>query len=257
MPETEIFDLVTSMGEVLLQNGAEIFRVDETMNKVARTYNIESFSSYTIATGIFTSAILNNKRYTAKIQFVPIYPIRLCVIDAVNQLSREIVENGCTPEEALARLNEIKSMKITSDKVQIICSGIGSGCFCSLFGGDIVDSLISVLLGAIVYLFVLKGANKVTDSRIMRTIIASALVTLLASIFNLIKIGNLDMVIIGSIFPLIPGVPFTNSVRSFLEDDYLTGVIRLVDAVLVTMCIAAGVFITLKFVSFLVGGGIL
>ncbi|MGM9535267.1 MAG: threonine/serine exporter family protein, partial [Intestinibacter sp.] len=111
--------------------------------------------------------------------------------------------------------------------------------------------------GAIVYLFVLKGANKVTDSRIMRTIIASALVTLLASIFNLIKIGNLDMVIIGSIFPLIPGVPFTNSVRSFLEDDYLTGVIRLVDAVLVTMCIAAGVFITLKFVSFLVGGGIL
>ncbi|MGM9533787.1 MAG: threonine/serine exporter family protein, partial [Intestinibacter sp.] len=52
MPETEIFDLVTSMGEVLLQNGAEIFRVDETMNKVARTYNIESFSSYTIATGI-------------------------------------------------------------------------------------------------------------------------------------------------------------------------------------------------------------
>lgn len=43
----------------------------------------------------------------------------------------------------------------------------------------------------------------------------------------------------------------------FLEDDYLTGIIRLVDAVLVTMCIAAGVFMTLKFVSYFVGGSVL
>ena len=254
MLQTEIFHIVTSMGEVLLQNGAEIFRVDETMKKVAKQYRIDSFNSYTIANGIFASAVLYNQKYTAKIQFVPIYPTRLCIIDAVNQLSREIVEGECEPESALIRLNEIKKMQITTQNFQILCSGIGSACFCSLFGGSFIDSIISLLLGSIVYLFVLRGAHKITDSKIMKTILASGLVTLLASIFNLLNIGNLDFVIIGSIFPLIPGVPFTNSVRCFLENDYLTGIIRLVDAVLVTMCIAAGVFMAFKLVSFFVGG---
>lgn len=257
MIETEVFNLIASMGEILLKNGAEIFRVDETMKRVAKCYGIESFNSYTLANGIFASAVLNNKRYTAKIQFVPIYPIRLCIIDAVNQLSREIVENNCTPEEAYKRLNEIKNMKLTSNAKQIIAAGIGSGCFCSMFGGSLVDSLISFILGSILYLFVLKGADKITNSKIMRTIMSSAIVTFLAALFNLLKIGNIDLMIIGSIFPLIPGVPLTNSVRCFLEDDYLTGIIRLVDAVLVTMCIAAGVFMTLKFVSYFVGGSVL
>lgn len=45
----------------------------------------------------------------------------------------------------------------------------------------------------------------------MKTIMSSAIVTFLAALFNLLKIGNLDLMIIGSIFPLIPGVPLTNS----------------------------------------------
>lgn len=257
MVETEVFNLITSMGEVLLKNGAEIFRVDETMKRVAKCYGIESFNSYTLANGLFASAVLNNKRYTAKIQFVPIYPIRLCIIDEVNKLSRDIVENNCTPDQAHERLNQIKDMKITSDKKQIIFAGVGSGCFCSMFGGNIIDSLVSFILGSVLYLFILKGAYKITDSKIMKTIMSSAIITFLASIFYLLKIGNLDLMIIGSIFPLIPGVPLTNSVRCFLEDDYLTGIIRLVDAVLVTMCIAAGVFITLKFISCFVGRSVL
>jgi len=41
---------------------------------------------------------------------VSVDPIRLCIINEVNQLSREIMENGCRSEEALMRLNEINSM---------------------------------------------------------------------------------------------------------------------------------------------------
>ncbi|WP_252187463.1 threonine/serine exporter family protein [Anaeromonas gelatinilytica] len=34
--------------------------------------------------------------------------------------------------------------------------------------------------------------------------------------------NNLDRIIIGAIFLMVPGIPLTNSVRNFLENDYRT-----------------------------------
>ena len=45
----------------------------------------------------------------------------------------------------------------------------------------------------------------------------------------------------GSIIPLIPGVPFTNGVRDIANEDYIAGVTRLLDAMLMFFCIALGV----------------
>ena len=38
------------MGEALLRNGAEIFRVQETMERVARAYDIEEYDVYVLST---------------------------------------------------------------------------------------------------------------------------------------------------------------------------------------------------------------
>ena len=48
-------------------------------------------------------------------------------------------------------------------------------------------------------------------------------------------------IIIGSIIPLVPGVPLTNSIRDFFNGDYISGTIRLIDTLLIAACIAIGV----------------
>ena len=47
--------------------------------------------------------------------------------------------------------------------------------------------------------------------------------------------------IIGAIIPLIPGVSFTNGIRDIADGDYISGVVRLLDTLLVFLCIAVGV----------------
>ena len=47
--------------------------------------------------------------------------------------------------------------------------------------------------------------------------------------------------IIGSIIPLVPGVAFTNGIRDLADGDYISGAVRLLDAVLVFLCVAIGV----------------
>ena len=52
---------------------------------------------------------------------------------------------------------------------------------------------------------------------------------------------HIDHMVIGSIIPLVPGVPFTNAIRDIADGDYISGSVRMLDAMLVFFCIAMGV----------------
>ena len=63
--------------------------------------------------------------------------------------------------------------------------------------------------------------------------------------------------IIGSIMPLIPGVSFTNAIRDIADGDYISGSVRMLDALLVFFSIAIGVGMAFSFISRVTGGALL
>ena len=48
-----VLELTTRIGEVLLKNGGEIFRVQQTMQIVAKAYGVSGFHVYVLANGLF------------------------------------------------------------------------------------------------------------------------------------------------------------------------------------------------------------
>ena len=71
------------------------------------------------------------------------------------RLSREIVAGKHTPGEARDRLLEIQKMPPKARIHQVLASGVGSACFCFLFGGDWLDSLAALGAGLLLYLYLL------------------------------------------------------------------------------------------------------
>lgn len=241
-----ILELAVKVGEVLLQNGGEIFRVQETMTKVAQAYHAEGFRVFVITTAVFASIEEGGMVYSTEIQHVPISAVHLGRVAAVNNLSREISDGKHTIEQALEELEKIKQIPFAPNLAQVLGSGIGSFCFCYIFGGSLFDCLAALISGCLLYIFVLFAGAKGL-SRIMTNITGAAGVTLFGVLFFRIGLGeHLNQIVIGSIVPLLPGVPLTNAIRDFLNSDYLSGTIRLIDAVLVACCIAIGVGIVLK-----------
>ena len=57
--------------------------------------------------------------------------------------------------------------------------------------------------------------------------------------------------------PLVPGVAFTNSIRDVADGDYISGSVRMLDALLVFFCIAIGVGIGFSLISLVPGSGTL
>ena len=110
--DKKILDLAMEAGRILLDAGAEIFRVEETMKRIAQSYGIEKFNSFVLSTGIFITAENDEGEIYASVKHIPIQSAKLHRIAAVNQLSREIAEGKHTLEEAVECLEQIKILSL-------------------------------------------------------------------------------------------------------------------------------------------------
>ena len=147
----EALDVASLAGDILLASGAEIFRVEETIDRIARAYGVNSSDAFVLSSGIFLTAESGKKQEFARVRHIPLSAARLDKVTAVNQLSREIEEGLHTPKEAKAWLLDIQRMPDKPRWHQVLASGVGSACFCFLFGGDVVDSMVAFLSGFVLY----------------------------------------------------------------------------------------------------------
>ena len=138
--EKEILDVAFLAGNILLESGAEIFRVEETVDRIAKAYGIEEYHSFVLTNGIFATYCNSHGEIFAKVKNIPVSSARLNKVAAVNQLSREVEKHKYPIQEVRKRLNEIRQMEGKKNLTQIVASGIGAGCFCYLFGGTFGDA---------------------------------------------------------------------------------------------------------------------
>ena len=232
----EVLDFASEAGRILLENGAEISRVEETMERIASHYGQREERFFVLSNGIFTTG----SAY-AHVEFIPIKGSRLDRVVDVNQLSREIESRNLSLPQARARLEEIKAKQAKKDWEQYLGACFGCAGFCIIFGGSFSDSLCSLIAALLLNVFLLKIGNPFL-SKTLGNICAGFLGTLLCILLLSCGIGdNLGNMIVGTLILLIPGVAFTNGLRDIANEDYLAGMTRLADALMMFLCIAIGV----------------
>ena len=233
---SKIMELAYEAGAILLENGAEISRVDETMRRIAGHYGVDDESFFVLSNGIMATA-----KGFARTKFIPIKGASLDKVVAVNQLSREVSEGKCDLEQLESRLKSIRAIRPKPAWEQIAASAFGSAAFCIIFGGGFADSIAAFVAGLVLWVYMLFVGYRHL-SRIAGAITGGLLATLLCGVMFRMGLGtHLSNMIIGAIIPLIPGVPFTNGIRDLAHEDYIAGVTRLLDALLTFFCISMGV----------------
>lgn len=237
-----VLDACVAAGKILLENGAEIFRVEETMKRISSYYGVTNADFYVITNAVFASGDDDKKsKVFAKVKYVPLRGTELRKVILINELSRKIVEGKFTIDEVEKEIDRIKKEKTPGRLLQIIASGVGSMAFCIMFGGTLLDSIAALITGLILYVFMLFVAYPKL-SKIMANFLGGTLVTVSCMLLYKLGLGNdLNHMIIGSIIPLIPGVAFTNGVRDIANTDFLSGTVRLLDAIIGFVAIALGV----------------
>lgn len=252
----EILSLAVEIADVMLRNGGEIYRIEDTVIHILQAHDIESFDVYVLSNGIFASANENKEDSCSMIRHVPLGEVNLAKVTYLNQLARDLCSHKCTIEEAWERVEKAKKLPKYANWIQVFFCGLGSGCYAFLFGGGVLEFVFAFLIGLVeqILLFVF-AKHKV--SRFLKSVFASLFVSTASILF--LHMGfpiHQDKVVIGAIMPLVPGITFTTSIRDFHNGDYLSGTIHLIDALLTAVCIAVGICLPLTLYRYF-GGGVL
>ena len=231
--------LATEAGHVLLENGAEISRVEETMTRIATAYGIEDESFFVLSNGIIATG-----QHYARAEFIPIKGMQLAKVVEVNQLSRDItcgIHGNPMPLDTLqARLQAIRTMPGKPWWELILGVALGVSSFSILFGGSLIDAAATFAAGLFLGTFIAFASLHM--GRIFGNLLGGMVGGLLCILSVALGFGDhLPNMIIGTIIALVPGVPFTNGMRDLANEDYIAGATRLLDAFLTFLCIALGV----------------
>lgn len=243
----DIIEVCLLAGKLMLQSGAETYRVEDTMMRIATAYGVKESHSYVTPTGIIFSIESDHPTKT-KLFRITDRTTDLHKVTLVNSISRRISGGELTLGEAYEALVEIdKSTPSYSIPLQILAAAIASGCFMLMFKGTWYDFIPSVIAGgtglaSFIY------AQRLVPIKFFSEFVASLIIAILAVAFVYTGYGyEVDKIIIGSVMPLVPGLLLTNGVRDLMAGHLVSGLSKGAEALLTAFAIGSGVAVVLTF----------
>ncbi len=253
--QKEIIKLVTLAGQIMLENGAETYRVEDTMERMCTANQIKHINTFVTPTGIFVSIETHDQTHLTTIRRVKQRITNLWKISEVNNISREFVNNQISINQALAALEKINKELLPSKLQVILAAGGSAGFFGLLLGASYWDGIIAAFCGAIIKsINVFSEFSQNTSILIINLIggFISATIAILAATF--LNLDSVYGIIIGAIMPFLPGIALTNAIRDIIYGDLVSGTARGIEAILIASSIATGVGIVLKTWMIFLGG---
>lgn len=235
----EVVDVCLLAGKIMLQSGAETYRVEDTMARIASSSGFPNSHSYVTPTGILFQA---DNDESAKMARIVERTTDLRKVMAVNGVSRQLSTSEITVSEAKPLLLQIDAESHAfSIWLQIIAASIASGCFTIMFKGIWPDFIPGMVCGGIGY-SALIYFHRLVKVKFFAELVASFLIGIISFSMTSVGIGHsLDRIIIGSVMPLVPGLLITNAVRDLMAGHLVSGLSRGAEAFLTAFAIGTGI----------------
>lgn len=256
MNDKLLVETAVMAGEIMLISGAEIFRVENTIDHILRKAGRSTAEAIVFSTGIFAS--LNDPSIEAitVARRVTVRSTNLNRVYLVNDVSRKLCEDLMTVEEAYGKLKEIRNTVQYGRSVKNIGIVGVTLFFTLLLGGGARDCVAAAVIG-VVLAMAMEASVRIKLNDFCNNGVCACFIAMTALFLERWFMPGVktDIVIIGAIMPLVPGVIFTTAMRDILNGDYASGTARIMEAVVIALAVAAGVGAGMGLFQWLTGGG--
>lgn len=243
----QLLNSATDIGYHMLRNGAEIYRVEDSIRLIISAYGYadENINVFAIPNFIVVTISDDEGRPYTKSKRVKNRITDLDKVDKLNNLSRHICRRKPSCKQINLQLERILERKVYPLWQQVIAYSLISSMFTMFFCGSFRDAVSAFFIGAFIRLFEY-GLSKLKGSSFFSSILASSAIAFLAFYtVNLRLADGMDKIIIGTLMTLVPGMALTNCMRDFIAGDFMAGLSRMAEALLTAIGLAAGVTVTL------------
>jgi uncharacterized membrane protein YjjP (DUF1212 family) len=227
-------------GKIILQNGGETYRVEDTMVRIAAAYGIKQSHSFVTPTGLIFA--IDGASHVTRLIRISERNTNLSKVAMVNDISRRISGGDLGPNEAYTLLKEIDAAKHEYHPgLKVLAAAVASGCFLIMFRGGWHDFFPVFVTGGSGFLFFL-FIHRIVPIKFFAEFLTALIIGSLA--VGAVKLGfghDLDKIIIGSVMPLVPGLHITNAVRDLMAGHLVSGLSKGAEAFLTAFAIGSGI----------------
>lgn len=242
-----LLNLGGELGYHLMLSGAEIYRVEDSIRYLLRAYGVEEGQVFAIPNCLWVSLYIEGEKPMTVIRRIPNHGTDIARMEAFNSLCRRLCQQHPDLDLAWAEMRQVAEQRITTPlPVRLAGFWMGAGCFSLFFGGTIRDAFCGGLCGMAICL-VLLWADHLGANHFFQVILGGFVSALLAVILTVVGIGDhSNLIIIGALMSLVPGVLLTNFMRDIIGGDMVSGLSKLTDSLLTAGGIAVGTALALS-----------
>jgi len=240
----DILHLAADVGQIILENGGETYRVEQTINSLCKAFGMKETDSFALPTGIILTVIDKEGKTYSMVRRIMTRTINLEKISRINTLIRSL-EKDPDIEYIKREIRKIAELKHYPTPFLFFAAGMSASFFTLVFGGTWNDFVVAFPIGVIVKVFT-HFADRMRFNQFFNNVIGGAIASFLSLLCVFFGIAtNSDKMIIGTIMLLVPGITIVNAIRDTMAGDLVAGISRIIDAVIVAIAIAAGTGIIL------------
>ena len=178
MDEKEVLQSVNEIGYLLLRHGAEIYRVEESLQRMCEGLGFKNVEVFAIPSYFTLSLTLHDGTPYHVSKRARSNRIHLDHLYELNCLVRQISNGDIELHNIQEKIENIKSQELN---YQLILLGyiVSAAMFCVFFGGGAIDMVVSGVIGFVLYYFIYL-LEKLRINGIVRTILSSMVLSTIA-----------------------------------------------------------------------------
>lgn len=222
---------------MMLESGGETYRAEDTARHIARAFGLKT-DIIAFPTGL-TMTLTGENEVSSVIARVDRTSTDLMKLEQVNTVSRNLCSGRISLEQAYAELERIQKLPQDGVAKTVFYAAGGGALFAIMFGGGWFETLISGLSAAIIQLVLCYSPDQAGMP--VSSLFAGFLAAVLALLANLVcGPGDVNMTIVSTLMPFLPGLALTNAIRDSMRGDLLSSGARLGQALTRAVVLAGG-----------------
>lgn len=240
-----VSQFLTEYATCLMASGVHTSRIVRNTARIAESFGFEAHMTLFHKTIIMTLRSKDNSHVYSTVNTAKAGAINFEFNSELSALSWDAYDNHLSLDTLWEKFRAITSTPRLNDWVVWILVGFANASFCRLFNGDWI-AVAAVFIATLVGFRIKQELGKRHINHYFVFTISAFFASLIASVTMWQQWGTTPDIAIGtSVLFLIPGVPLINGIIDIIEGHVLAGTARLINALLLIICIACGLAATL------------
>lgn len=242
----DVIDLALWAGQMLLQNGADAQRVEETVQSIGTRLGAEGVDALVSPNALIVTTS-SGAEFRTKVRRIISLGVNMTAVEQVSHLNHRVAEGKLDRFAVRDELTRISEMHHEFNRWQIVVMvGLACAAFSRLFGGDLPVIAVTFVAAAVAT-FVRQELTRHHFNALLvviATAFVAGLIASTASIFRLSEQPNIALA--ASVLLLVPGVHLINSIQDIIKGHMVIGLVRGFTGLVISLCIALGLLLAMQ-----------